>query len=75
MRISPCPKANMKTLKQIPSCLAAVAALAMIALPLFGGPLNWHDRLYDPAIFLTALTFAGAAMVLWPLKSPAGTGK
>ncbi|HVM62468.1 MAG TPA: hypothetical protein VMV72_16530 [Verrucomicrobiae bacterium] len=59
----------MKTLKMIPSCLAAVAAVAFIALPIMGGPTNWRDRLYDPAIFLTALAFAGAAIVLWPLGS------
>lgn len=62
-------------MKQIPSCLAAIAAVAIIALPLFGGPVNWHDRLYDPVIFLTALTFAGVALVLWPLDNPATSEK
>jgi hypothetical protein len=57
----------MKTLKRIPSYLAAVAAVAVISFPVTGGPVGWHDRLLDPATFLTALTFAGVAMVLWPL--------
>jgi drug/metabolite transporter (DMT)-like permease len=57
----------MKTLNRIPSCLAAVAAVAIVALPIFGGPVGWHERLLDPATFLTALAFAGIAMVTWPM--------
>jgi hypothetical protein len=59
----------MKALKRIPSCLAAIAAAAVIALPILGGSVSWRDRLYDPAIFLMALTLAGVAIVLWPLES------
>jgi len=59
----------MKTLRRIPSYLAMVAALATISLPIGDGPVGWHNRLYDPAVFLTALTFAGLAMVLWPLDA------
>ena len=59
----------MKTLSRIPSCLAAVAAVAVIRFPIVAGPVGWHDRLYDPTTFLTALTFAGVATVLWPLQS------
>ena len=57
----------MKTLKQVPSYLAALAAVAIIALPVTGGPQGWHDRINDPVVFLMALAFAGAALVLWPL--------
>jgi len=63
----------MKTLKRIPSCLAALAAVAVIALPLFGGPVGWHERLDDPRTLLTALAFAGVAMVLWPLGNQEST--
>ena len=59
---------GLGALRRVPSCLAAIAAVAVIALPIFGGPVGWHDRLYDPTTFLTALTFAGVAMVLWPLE-------
>ena len=58
---------TLGALNQIPSCLAVIAAVAIIALPIFGGPVGWHERLLDPATFLTALAFAGAAMVLWPI--------
>ena len=54
-------------MRAVPSYLAAVAAVAMIALPIFGGPISWRDRLDDPAIFLAALALAGVAIVLWPL--------
>ena len=57
----------MKTLKQVPSYLAALAAVAIIALPVTSGPQGWHDRMNDPVVFLMALAFAGAALVLWPL--------
>lgn len=56
-------------MKQIPSCLAAITAVAIIALPIFGGPVGWHARLLDPSTFLTALAFAGVALVLWPLQN------
>jgi hypothetical protein len=65
----------MKALKRIPSCLAMIAAAAIIALPIFGGPVGWHDRLYDPTTFLTALALAGATMVLWPLQSNTNDGR
>jgi drug/metabolite transporter (DMT)-like permease len=58
---------NTLKLNRIPSCLAVVAAVAVISLPIMGGPVGWRERLYDPAVFLTALTLAGVAMVLWPL--------
>ncbi|MGD0059539.1 MAG: hypothetical protein ABSD58_08990 [Verrucomicrobiia bacterium] len=57
----------MKTLKRIPSWLAVVAAVAVIRFPVMAGPVEWHERLLDPATFLTALAFAGVAMLLWPL--------
>ena len=60
-------EANMKTLNPIPSYLAAAAAVAVIRFPIMSGPVGWHERLLDPATFLIALTFAGVAMVLWPL--------
>jgi hypothetical protein len=60
-------EANMNLLKRVPSYLAALAAIAVIALPVTGGPRGWHDRMNDPVVFLMALTFAGAALVLWPL--------
>jgi len=47
--------------------MAAVAAVVVIRFPTMGGPVGWHDRLLDPATFLTALAFAGVAMLLWPL--------
>ena len=59
--------ANMNILKRVPSYLAALAAIAVIALPITGGPRGWHERMNDPAVFLMALAFAGAALVLWPL--------
>jgi hypothetical protein len=57
----------MKILNRIPSCLAVVTTVVVIKFPITGGPIGWHERLLDPATFLTALTFAGVAMVLWPL--------
>jgi hypothetical protein len=60
----------MKTLNCIPSYLAVVAAVAIIYFPVAGGPVGWHERLLDPSTFLTALSFAGVAMVLWPLNGP-----
>jgi hypothetical protein len=66
MRVRRLAEANMN-MKRIPSCLAVVAAVAVISLPIMGGPVGWHERLLDPATFLTALTLAGVAMVLWPL--------
>ena len=57
----------MKTTQRISSCLAMAAALAIIRLPILGGPMSWHERLLDPVTFLTALTLAGVALVLWPL--------
>ena len=65
----------MKTLNRIPSFLAAVAAVAVIRFPIMAGPVGWHERLLDPATFLTALTFAGVAMVLWPLRNQESTGE
>jgi hypothetical protein len=61
------PEEKMKILKQVPSCLTALAAVAIIALPVTSGPHGWHDRMNDPVVFLMALTFAGVALVLWPL--------
>ena len=58
----------MKTLNQVPSFLAAVAAVAIIRFPIMGGPAGWHERLLDPSTFLTALAFGGVAIVLWPLS-------
>jgi len=57
----------MNKLNRIPSFLVALAAVAIIALPITGGPHGWHDRINDPVVFLMALAFAGAALVLWPL--------
>lgn len=57
----------MNMINRIPSYLAALAAVAIIALPIFGGPVGWHERLLDPVTFLVALAFAGVAIVLWPL--------
>jgi hypothetical protein len=57
----------MKRTNRIPSCLAIVAALAVIRLPILGGPTSWHERLLDPVTFLMTLALAGMAMVLWPL--------
>ena len=65
----------MKTLNRIPSCLAAVAAVAVVRFPIVAGPVGWHDRLLDPATFLTALTLAGVAIVLWPLENLATSEK
>ena len=59
----------MNLLKQVPSYLAALATIAAVALPITGAPGDWHDRINDPVVFLMALTFAGAALVLWPLGS------
>jgi hypothetical protein len=59
----------MKTLNRIPSWLAAVAVVAVIRFPVMVGPVGWHERLLDPVTFLTALAFAGVAMVLWPLEN------
>jgi hypothetical protein len=58
----------MNILKQIPSCLAVIASIGVIKLPIMGGPIGWHERLLDPATFLMALTLAGVAMLLWPLR-------
>jgi hypothetical protein len=58
----------MKRTNRIPSYLAIVAALAVIRLPILGGPSIWQERLLDPTTFLTALTLAGAAMLLWPVN-------
>ena len=57
----------MNKLKRVPSYLATLAAVAVIALPVTGGPQGWHDRMNDPVVFLMALAFAGAALLLWPL--------
>jgi hypothetical protein len=57
----------MKILKRVPSSLAALAAVAVIAFPVTRGPHGWQDRLNDPIVFLMALAFAGAALLLWPL--------
>ncbi len=57
----------MNKLKRVPSYLAALAAVAVIALPITGAPGDWHDRMNDPVVFLMSLTFAGTALVLWPL--------
>jgi hypothetical protein len=57
----------MNNLKQVPSYLTALAAVAVIALPVTSGPQGWHDRMNDPVVFLMALAFAGVALVLWPL--------
>jgi hypothetical protein len=71
----------MKTLNRIPSYLTAAAAVAVIRFPIMGCPVGWHERLLDPSAFLTALAFAGVAMVLWPLETRTadaiitGTGK
>ena len=66
MRVRRLAEANMN-MKQIPSCLAAIAAVGVISFPSMGGPVGWHERLLDPATFLTALAFAGVALALWPL--------
>lgn len=58
----------MNNLNRIPSCLAVAAAVAVIALPIMGGPAGWHDRLLDPCICLMSLSLAGVAMLLWPLS-------
>jgi len=57
----------MNKLKRVPSYLAALATVAVVALPILGGPRGWHDRLNDPVVFLMALAFAGTALVIWPL--------
>ena len=57
----------MKRINRIPSYLATVAALAVIRLPILGGPTSWRERLLDPVTFLMALTLAGVALLLWPL--------
>ena len=59
----------MNKLTRVPSYLAALAALAIIALPITGAPGDWHDRMNDPVVFLMALSFAGVALVLWPLMN------
>ena len=53
----------MKALKQIPSWLSMIAAVVVVV----GGGAGWRERLYDPAVFLTSLTLAGVALVLWPI--------
>jgi len=57
----------MNKLNRIPSCLAVAAAVALIALPIMGGPAGWHERLLDPCICLMSLSLVGVAMLLWPL--------
>ncbi len=66
-RIRAMTEANMNLLKQVPSYLAALTTVAVVALPITGAPGDWHDRINDPVVFLMALTFAGVALVLWPL--------
>jgi hypothetical protein len=66
-RVRAISEANMNKLKRVPSCLAALAAVAIVALPVTSGPCGWHDRMNDPVVFLMALAFAGIALVLWPL--------
>jgi hypothetical protein len=67
LRIRAMTEANMNLLKQVPSYLAALATVAVVALPITGAPGDWHDRINDPVVFLMALAFAGAALLLWPL--------
>ncbi|HXI84064.1 MAG TPA: hypothetical protein VNL17_08245 [Verrucomicrobiae bacterium] len=62
----------MNKLKRVPSYLAALAGIAVIALPITSGPRGWHDRMNDPVVFLMALSFAGAALVIWPLGNNNG---
>lgn len=57
----------MNLINQVPSYLAALATVAVVALPVTGAPGDWHDRMNDPVVFLMALTFPGVALVLWPL--------
>ncbi len=57
----------MNKLKRVPSYLAALTTVVVIALPITGAPGDWHDRMNDPVVFLMALTFAGVALMLWPL--------
>lgn len=66
-RVRVMTKANMNLLKQVPSYLAALATVAVVALPITGAPGDWHDRMNDPVVFLMALACAGAALLLWPL--------
>ena len=58
-----------KTLERVPSCVALIAAVAVIALALMGDPLGWRERLVDPCTCLTSLTLVGVAMLLWPLEN------
>lgn len=63
----------MKRTQRIPSCLAMVVALAVIRLPIVGGPSGWRERVVDPPNFLMALTLAGVSMLLWPLAEPSAS--
>ncbi len=66
-RVRVMTEANMNLFKQVPSYLAALATVAVVAIPVTGAPGDWHDRMNDPVVFLMALAFAGAALLLWPL--------
>ena len=55
----------MKALRQIPSWLSMIAAAVVVV----AGGAGWRERLYDPAVFLTSLTLAGVAMILWPIDA------
>jgi len=59
---------KIEMLKRIPSCLALAATVAVIALPILGGPIGWHERLLDPCTCLMSITLIGVAMLLWPLE-------
>jgi hypothetical protein len=63
-----------KTLERLPSCLALAATVAILALPILGGPLGWRERILDPCTCLMALTLVGAAMLLWPLENNSVAG-
>ena len=56
-----------KTLERVPSCVALVAAVVVIALSIMGDPLGWRERLVDPCTCLMAPTFVGVALLLWPI--------
>lgn len=58
---------KIKTLERIPSCLTFTGVVVVIALPIFGGPLGWRERIEDPCVCLMALALVGVAMLLWPL--------
>jgi len=65
----------MNKLKRVPSYLATLATVAVVALPITGGPCGWHDRMNDPVVFLMALAFAGTALVIWPLGAEEVTSR